>query len=1117
MFGAEEYSEVRWRQFQTVDLYDELCQWLRMARLDVASSLCGRFADVLSVKLVDRLDATLAMLPDDVALTDLCAWLSQDVMPPVLASEDTSLIDRLASWVEKRATDMEVRRGWPENAIRLCEVMWTDVCGSLQNNLTMKQYACRIVMLSVPQTRAEEARDSQNALVRLRALRNDLQQMMELRDKYNCCLSLAEFRSENVHSLAYRLLDRVGAAELIFTAISDVICPYAKQNCLNLDELLACYVQELVHRRRACGMRVSAVWESKAVEILRRMSSRELGERSLMAILGAVQFPWSEDVSEAVKAALLKNPSHAGLVTQCRWASLREILIRYDLQTFNFAETTHAEDLAYYMLTMDQDTAVEDALVVTDMYSNVSPVDVYLFRCGFLTEHDRPEEIVHLLRGIASQTLRDDVCERFVCYCGKVVSDPLSNRREKFAVAARHLHQLLNTLSPRCSQALRHQLSDLDAVHSLDSKFGKFITVSDFSTTSKREELCDEWLDSFFEDAVKSTSVNSVSQNTMVMKSTTKAECVEKRLTNGDVCQVARLMKMSARETLVEAVHAARRGDVCTAVKLADRIVSRKTRHSAETVRDVLGVFVIVCENIKAGCDVSLTQLTTLHDVSCRLVLTTPSSLLDQCLRVCRLIRLAVEVARQCSSDDHPLSPGCRGANPYTEWSFDEYLSDDDCSELVMDIKSALSPVSAAVASAASPMPASGITDAVYQSIVDVVGKMTRMLIANDQTRLYLGYALEMAVLGGLSDVDQLNAAVLSTLKQSVSRRRADHHLALSAVLSLPSSVAHDNLRKLAKSAGCQYKKALAIVHVGQAVAQLHHNAAGLSAARSLLTETRWGYRLAKAHVSFRGCFGGTAEDKRSLIATLATAESVSLNDVGEYCTDFKLDVSDCLCLYLTCLLVPSPESTDLIHSLPFSEVQQRVQQACRHADPQALIGTLEEILAKTSPYDYERLEFILDQLMSLAPSTADQLRRSLEPSSIERDKKLLVCLKSYHRVSLPTEDELLSGDEVVRTRLPFHPLTSKDHLDQMWRIITAELNADTVHTWIPMAVLLHLPVDGIYMTAVRNIVRSHVSEISSESQWSDVSVDSHFMDTVHDLLTRVSLTAASLYYLDTV
>ena len=112
------------------------------------------------------------------------------------------------------------------------------------------------------------------------------------------------------------------------------------------------------------GMRASTPWESKAIEILGSISNRDLHIRTLLSVLSAAQFPWNEDVSNAMKAALAKNPSHAGLKRQCQLASLKQILIAYDLQSFNFAD---AKELAFHILVQDRATAVEDALAATEV------------------------------------------------------------------------------------------------------------------------------------------------------------------------------------------------------------------------------------------------------------------------------------------------------------------------------------------------------------------------------------------------------------------------------------------------------------------------------------------------------------------------------------------------------------------------------------------------------------------------------------------------------------------------------------------------------------------------------------------------------------------------------
>ena len=1091
-FGASEFSADRWRQFRSVDMYTELCDWLKTGRLDVVCSLCAKFSDVLSETLLVHLDATLALLPDEVVLSDLCAWLVRAIIPLVLESQDLDVINILAEWVERRASDMEVtaKQTWPVNAIQLCELLQTDAGGTLFKNVTAKESARRIVGLAVPRTGLDEARQSQNALVRVHMLRNDLQQIVELRDRYNCSLSLAEYRSETVQSLAYRLLDRVVAVPLISAAISDVIRPYATQNCLQLDELLSSYVEELVHQHGSGGMRSSTLWESKAVEILVSISNRALCEQTLMSILSAAQFPWTDDVSNAVKTALDKNPSHAGLKGQCRLASLKQILIGYNLHGFNFAETTRSEDLAFYILTQDRDTAVEDALSVTQVYSNVSKEKVYLFRCCFLAERNRADEIVDLLRGIACQTLLDSICENFVRRCGRNLSNPLNKFHSQYATAARHVCRLLPLLTPECSQNLKDQLSDLEAVYRLESEFGKSISVNDYCSTAKRSQFCEKCLSSFEDDSSTNTAVSMTSKGDRDAKPGSK------------MSRLACLLKMPRYNEVFQAMRAARDGNIGHAVELAECILQRTADNPVDVVKHVLRILEALCESIQKGCVVTEAEVRLIHRMACNLALAAPASALQQSTCIVRSTRLALEMIAQCSIENSSFPDGRHRVDFDEQWIFGDYLSDVDYGGVIMDPKLAMSQAFAFVS---APLPSG---DRAVQSCVpvlrqveDITGNLVQLLTANEQTRLLLGYFLEAAALvDGAVEVDDVHRAVLATLKRCVFRRRADYPLALTAVCSLPHNLAIEYLRKLAKSAGIQYKKALAVAQVGLAYAQLTHSSAAKSLAQRCLTEAQWGYRLAKVQISFHDCFRAGTGDKWLLIPMLAANKCISVADVVEYCHDFQLNVNDSLCLYLTCLLLPSSDSTTVVSSVPYDVVRQRAEEACQHINPTFLITTLEKIFEKTSPYDYERLEFVLDNLQHTLPSS-EQVNRSLEMSTVERDKNLLVCLKSYRRVSRPTEDEILS-DESVRDRLPFHMLTMKE---QRWRIITAELNADTVEPWIPMAALLRLPADHVYTTAIRNIVQSHVNQLPSTAQWSERSIDTDFMDTVHRLLSRVT------------
>ena len=60
---------------------------------------------------------------------------------------------------------------------------------------------------------------------------------------------------------------------------------------------------------------------------------------------------------------------------------------------------------------------------------------------------------------------------------------------------------------------------------------------------------------------------------------------------------------------------------------------------------------------------------------------------------------------------------------------------------------------------------------------------------------------------------------------------------------------------------------------------------------------------------------------------------------------------------------------------------------------------------------------------------------------------------------------------QLASTRLPFHPLL----YGEPWKIISRELNGDTVSVWLPVIVLLGLNADQMYLTAIQNMTKGHV------------------------------------------
>ena len=106
--------------------------------------------------------------------------------------------------------------------------------------------------------------------------------------------------------------------------------------------------------------------------------------------------------------------------------------------------------------------------------------------------------------------------------------------------------------------------------------------------------------------------------------------------------------------------------------------------------------------------------------------------------------------------------------------------------------------------------------------------------------------------------------------------------------------------------------------------------------------------------------------------------------------------------------------------------------------------------------YDYERLAFVLTELNRLGSTQIT-----------EKGLSLLNYITPYKRVAPPSEyemnytegsdEEQLYGGQVwsplSKVRLPLHPFL----WGEPWKIITPELNADTVSLWVKVADTLGL------------------------------------------------------------
>lgn len=317
-----------------------------------------------------------------------------------------------------------------------------------------------------------------------------------------------------------------------------------------------------------------------------------------------------------------------------------------------------------------------------------------------------------------------------------------------------------------------------------------------------------------------------------------------------------------------------------------------------------------------------------------------------------------------------------------------------------------------------------------------------------------------------------------SLLNKIFSCRKVDTFLALCYLMILPAKVARDQIKKLVVNAGQNYKKVLVIAEVGCELARLDRDTGMLQNLHKLKLLASWGDRLLKMKVSFKEAFNN-GELRRALLPQLIKHPETTLELFMEYCRDFSLDEQEAVMMYIEHLLLPGDadchgnEPKPLDKAAFLSAVSQIQTKA-------SLIKMLSSSIDKIDCYDYERLRLVMDIIEDSKVHLVDQTY------STDVGLKLLDYLEAYKRTKPPSEYEITfqpNGDTegvqlmltskalspLSKSRLPFHPLFKGGQ----WKILCRELSEDTFEKLLPVAEVLRLSADTLYVTTIQNIIKA--------------------------------------------
>uniref|UniRef100_A0A3Q4H4T1 Kinetochore associated 1 n=1 Tax=Neolamprologus brichardi TaxID=32507 RepID=A0A3Q4H4T1_NEOBR len=249
------------------------------------------------------LEAILSAIPEDLPSQDLCLWFKTVFVPFVrrVLPQGQRI---LAKWLEQKARNLELteKRAWPQNGLDLAVLglpsLWTWMKSDNSNCV-------------------EEVEN-------LKSLVSNLRQLLDLHQKYNCSLSLSVFEKKTVWSVAFFMLDKVAAPELIAATVENSIRPYTEEHKIPFDELLLQYIKDLLERCSSQTTTLFTEWEAKAVAVLGCMTDTDLMVDAVLEIMQKAVVPWSNVVEKLVQQYLeMDGPKYDYIIRLTSWARMQ--------------------------------------------------------------------------------------------------------------------------------------------------------------------------------------------------------------------------------------------------------------------------------------------------------------------------------------------------------------------------------------------------------------------------------------------------------------------------------------------------------------------------------------------------------------------------------------------------------------------------------------------------------------------------------------------------------------------------------------------------------------------------------------------------------------------------
>ncbi|KAM8866405.1 kinetochore-associated protein 1 [Synchiropus picturatus] len=1115
LLGPTNFNGIAWIKFlnSTADLGD-IISYLREGNLKGAQLLWLRFEGHIRTGFdTGKLEMLLDAIPEDLSSQDLCPWFRTVVLPFVrkVLPKGQKI---LARWIERRARNLELteKGAWPKNGLELA------VLGVPTLSTWMK---------------CDEDYGSEE-VESLKFLVSKLQQLLDLHNKYNCKLSLSVFEKANVHSVAFHLLDKVLAPELIAATVEHCIVPYAEEHGIPFDELLLQYIKDLLERCSSQTTTFFTEWDAKAVAVLRCMTDSDLMVDAVLEIMRKAVVPWSKLVENLVQQYLeMEGPKQELLKESYRLMEIRKLLGGYGIRNSNLSNSNEILTLIRYILKQDCPTSLEDSLTLAAAYKLPTSLVNYLYLIQLIGQ-GKPEACLDVLRKLPLAEV-ESVMEHLTSWALLQLEDKchMSDEHKKFQMAIAQVMvealKYLRTIQKHDalkSLACENNLTMLKAIAHLQEDFDVFITPTNYEDPKMRRQIQEHHITAY-ENTRGRHSKKAKTDATPVVANDSDGK-TKTISTEAGLRRLGRQLQRTEQELWSDlALRALGVGNVDKALKILRELYEH--HYNTSTGKVLFTAAKTLCQMLAADVPMVLPEDADLpaviHDLACQAITVCHSDLLLDCLELSKCTRMAMDVYHQCQlSENYGFiakdSTMNSDKDPFAQWIFQDVFK-EDC--IVLDVVSVL-PVQYEITNCLlplhhdtklHPMDCSCLSHCSFEDgsnhIETILGPMFKMLqMLQECSQLELALRLLVNSYGSClqhvtsnmmnvnvsvllhspeelskyniclkklrkSTTSVLNTVAVALLNKVFNWRVVDCDLSIGLCTLLPKAQVFKILWETIDNTWENYDKVLGLAKIGVSLCCLYNLEEELEKFQSIVTDAEWGIKLGKLEISIQPVFGQQPALKNSLVPVLVKNKRITPDIILEYCSAFGLDRDRVICQYITTLLLLQEDEGD-----PCDPV------LCQEDEPLCNDDALERVLQIIPMLHHtsELVNSLSAAIFKLSPYNYERIEAVLKiiqvadecvtTFSISQAMGLLQQLKSYTRVSAPSDTE---STYLLENCLQPNPLSKTRlpfHLlmqtNHFWKIISPELSNETFPTLLLIGKLMKVSLDKLYMSAANHV-----------------------------------------------